>query len=509
MSPEVTLMRRPLAPQSFEVRFRTVCDQLLPDTLFDDLYVAGNGRPATSPSRLTRLLLLELRFGRSDRQAVEDLAYDLRWQYMCDVTAEETDLHPTTLVYHRLRLLFGTIDRERIAALQAEGVQLASTPAVRIFAAVREAAIALKLLDPDTARGIDSTAILGAAAVQDTYRLLFQAIRQLVDAHGQAASTAHADLLTHLTRTEYTTDRTKPELDWTDATARTALLGDYVHDAAVLATVCQALDEPAVREALAQLQRLIGQDVTLDAAGQARLRQGVAPDRQCSVVDPEMRHGRKSSSKRFNGYKAHVLVEPQSGMIDAVAVTPASTHDAAAVEALLDQVAPPVVEGDQAYGTGEARQTALAHDTALLTPPQASGPCHKDQFVFDPTTQTITCPAGQTRTVRKDGTAQFTAKQCTGCPFQDTCNPSGKGRAVSVGPHDDLVRHLRQYSHTEAGRAYALIRPATERIIAHLVRWGIRQGRWHGVLKTGLQTLLGALGHNLQKLSRQLAPQAA
>ncbi len=67
------LMRRPLAPQSFAVRFRTVCDLLLPDTLFDDLYVAGNGRPATSPSRLTRLLLLELRYGRSDRQAVEDL----------------------------------------------------------------------------------------------------------------------------------------------------------------------------------------------------------------------------------------------------------------------------------------------------------------------------------------------------------------------------------------------------------------------------------------------------
>jgi len=439
----------------------------------------------------------------------QDLAYDLRWQYMCDVTPEETDLHPTTLVYHRLRLLFGTIDRERIAALQAEGVQLASTPAARIFAAVREAAIALKLLDPDAARGIDSTAILGAAAVQDTYRLLFLAIRQLVDAHGQALPAAHASLLTHLTRPEYTTDRAKPDLDWTDAEARTALLTDYVHDAAVLAAVCRDLDDPAVREALAQLQRLIGQDLTVDDAGQARLRQGVAPDRQCSVVDPEMRHGRKSSSKRFNGYKAHVLVEPQSGMIDAVAVTPASTHDAAAVGPLLDQVAPPVVEGDHAYGTGEARQTALAHDTALLTPPQASGPCHKDQFAYEPTTRTVTCPAGQTRQVRNDGTAQFTAKQCTGCPFQATCNPSGKGRSVQVGPHDALVRHLRQYSHTDAGRAYALIRPATERIIAHLVRWGIRQGRWYGVLKTGLQTLLGALGHNVQKMSRHLAPQAA
>src|SRR5262249_564602 len=37
--------------------------------------------------------------------------------------------------------------------------------------------------------------------------------------------------------------------------------------------------------------------------GGVQIRQGVAPDRRISIEDAEMRHGRKSKTKRFDGYK--------------------------------------------------------------------------------------------------------------------------------------------------------------------------------------------------------------
>jgi hypothetical protein len=48
------------------------------------------------------------------------------------------------------------------------------------------------------------------------------------------------------------------------------------------------------------------QDLELREDGGVQIRQGVAEDRRVSIEDAEMRHGRKSKSKQFNGYKQHV-----------------------------------------------------------------------------------------------------------------------------------------------------------------------------------------------------------
>ena len=51
------------------------------------------------------------------------------------------------------------------------------------------------------------------------------------------------------------------------------------------------------------------------------LKDGVSKDRMMSVHDPEMRHGHKSSSKRFDGHKAAIVVDTDSQLITAVAGT--------------------------------------------------------------------------------------------------------------------------------------------------------------------------------------------
>src|SRR5205823_11552355 len=85
--------------------------------------------------------------------------------------------------------------------------------------------------------------------------------------------------------------------------------------------------DKALVAAAGMLARILAQDIERDDNG-PRLKQGVAPDRLISVHDPEMRHGRKSSSHRFNGHKAQVAVDTDSQLITAVEALPGSAADA-------------------------------------------------------------------------------------------------------------------------------------------------------------------------------------
>jgi hypothetical protein len=66
------------------------------------------------------------------------------------------------------------------------------------------------------------------------------------------------------------------------------------------------------------------------------LRHGVARNRRISVEDSQMRHGRKSRSVLFDGYKRHVLRDLDSCLEPAVGITPANVPEAAVTD---DQLA--------------------------------------------------------------------------------------------------------------------------------------------------------------------------
>src|SRR5207244_7432044 len=115
------------------------------------------------------------------------------------------------------------------------------------------------------------------------------------------------------------------EVDWTNPQARQRFLADIVVDADRLLELVRgtraglAEDSAEDKELIAAagvLARILAQDIERSEAGPS-LRQGVAPDRLISVHDPEMRHGRKSSSHRFNGHKAQVAVDTDSQLITA------------------------------------------------------------------------------------------------------------------------------------------------------------------------------------------------
>jgi len=135
-----------------------------------------------------------------------------------------------------------------------------------------------------------------------------------------------------------------------------------------------------------------------------------------STVDPETRHAHKTVHQRRNGFKAHVVVEPVTGLVTATRVTKASEANSAdatvgikllATDTTLPKTNPGdgaartpervEVLGDSAYGTGEALDAlGTAGHTAIIKPwplrPAIPGGFTIEDFTVDETAGTVTCP---------------------------------------------------------------------------------------------------------------------
>src|SRR5437660_969121 len=126
------------------------------------------------------------------------------------------------------------------------------------------------------------------------------------------------------------------------------------------------------------------------------LRQGVEKDRLLSVHDPEMRHGRKSKRRRFDGHKAQVAVDTDSQIITAVEVLPGNAPDRELALELVDATeratgcAVEETIADSAYGDGATRQRF--HDAGRVL--VAKVPALANQGYFLKTQFRITLEAG-------------------------------------------------------------------------------------------------------------------
>ena len=252
------------------------------------------------------------------------------------------------------------------------------------------------------------------------------------------------------------------------------------------------------------------------------LKDGVSRDRMMSVHDPEMRHGHKSSSRRFDGHKAAIVVDTDSQLITAVEVLPGNAPDNLGalelVEASEANTGVPVEEamGDAAYGDGDTRQAfADAGRTLIARVPGRPDRKHfpKDDFVIDLAPGSCTCPAGQvTHTIVPAGKRtnrtgrvhrlqafQFDGAECRTCPLRSQCIAAKgrKGRRVMIHPQEALLqqgRALQQSTHYDEYRARRVV---VEHRLARLVQLGLRQSRYFGRVKTRCQLYLAATVANL------------
>lgn len=457
--------------------------ELFPDDAFADLFPSGRGRPSEPADVVATVMVLQALEGLSDREAAEALRLRIDWKVACGLSLTDAGIHPTTLTYWRTRIRKSARPR-------------------RIYDAVAAVIDATGVVKGRRRRALDSTIVDDAVATQDTVTQLVSLIRRIRQAIAAAAAV-------EVTGHDYTKPG-KPACAWDDPAARQALVSALVADArAVLAAVnVDALDD-AQGQLVGLLALVAGQDVEPgDEPGQWRIMRGTAKDRVISTEDPDTRHAHKSRSDKRDGYKAHIAVEPESGLVTACALTPGNTHDAVPVADLLSVEDEPVeVLADSAYGSADAR-TALAEagHAAVIKPiptrAAVPGGFTIDDFTIDTTAGTATCPAGKTVPLSLTGGATF-GPRCRGCALRDRCTKAKDGRSVKVHPRYDVLLAARRAAQDPDWQAtYRRWRPMVERTIAWLVANGHRRVRYRGTDRNRMWLDHRVAAINLRQLIR-------
>jgi IS5 family transposase len=452
--------------------------------MFADLFPSGRGRPSVPADVVATVMVLQALEGLSDRDAVDALRTDIKWKVAAGVSLADEGFHPTVLTLWRNRL------------------RISDQPE-RIFDAVRAVVTETGVLANRTRRALDSTLLDDAVQTQDTVTQLVSVIRRarrLIPAAGEVAVTAH----------DYEAGG-KPMCAWDDPEARNDLVTGLVNDALAILGRLEAADLDAQQAELVGLLALVaGQDVEPgDTEGTWRIARGTVPNRVISTVDPEARHMHKSPSEYRDGYKAHVAVEPETGIITGCDLTPANAGDGPAGVALLaGEPSGLEVLGDSAYGSGPVRAelAAAAHSAVIKPWPLGRNPrlgddqFHRDDFTVDHQAGTVTCPQGQTVPISAKGHATF-GTRCRQCPLRSRCTASQTGKTFNFTPHDELLMQARTDWRNGVGvDTYRHYRPMVERTIAWIVANGHRRVRYRGVERNRLGLSLRATAINLRRL---------
>ena len=500
--------------------------QLFSDDDFAEIYCPDNGRDSVPPSLLATALLLQTYDKVSDAEAKARADFDIRWKVALGIEIEDRPFAKSTLQLFRAQLIL----HDKVREVFESSLRLARQSGYLKKRGMRVA--------------LDTTYILGRGAVKDTYNLLADGIVKLLRA---LAAVANATLPAWAEAQRYerylgSSIKGEATIDWSDRKARAALLGELVADADRLLELARQAwvelpEDSAQRQSIVDGAELLGQlllqdverksgdgDGDGDAADDdgVSIRDGVSKDRMLSVHDPELRHGHKSSRRRFNGHKAAIVVDTDSQLITAVDVLPGNAPDNLGALELVEQSEAStgsVVEeamGDAAYGDGGTRQTFADAGRRLVAkvpgrPDRKHFP--KNDFHLDLAAGSCTCPAGQVthaivpagkRTDRSGRVYrlqafQFDGAVCGVCPLRPQCIAAQgrQGRRVLIHPQEGMLQQARALQQSADYDEYRARRVVVEHRLARLVQLGIRQARYFGRVKTKFQLYLAATVANL------------
>jgi hypothetical protein len=502
-----------LKPASFHYQLAIAAPTLFKDEEFAALYCGNNGRPSVPPSQLALLLILQSHSGASDAEAVERTACDLRWAAVLGRHAGMPLCAKSTLQMFRHQMIlhkeFQLLIRRSIEEARAVGL----------------------IRGHELTVALDTKPMIGAGAVQDTYNLLAQGMRDLIRALARESRMSIKDFLA----TNGLEDLNAPSIkgsvsiDWSDEQARDAFLTDLVGHARKLLTLANGGNRHIKRNA-ELLEQLIIQDVQERAEGNddtddtnapsATIIQGTAHGRIPSATDPEQRHGRKSHSKKFTGHKSEIVTDTDSGIIlhaDILAGDAADDTDALkqikAAEATAEACAGATIAatiGDCAYGSRSTRQEfADAGRDLIAKVPRDGG--NKDYYpksrfvltMLNDQVVAVTCPGGYTTdlcTEHKDKSTTFYFDQyCGGCSLKLHCTGSEKGRSVSVHAQEAMLQAARSLQNSPDGRYTLRKRLIVENALGRLAHYGIGQARYLGREKSRFQLVSACCVANLRR----------
>ena len=486
--------------------------------IFDDSFQAeleamyrdtGAGQVALPPALLAMATLLQGYLGASDAEAVELTVVDLRWQMVLDrLGADQAAFSQGVIFDFRQRLISHDMDL-RVLERTVEFARSSG-------------AFDWRKLPKSLRVAIDSSPLEGAGRVEDTINLLAHAARRIV--------VCAADLLgwpmERIAREAGIPALLEPsvkkalDIEWSVPGAKVDALN-------VLVAQIDALDEwiakqlpdetkkPPLKEHIDTLAQIRSQDLEPDptGGGRTRIREGVAPDRRVSIEDAEMRHGRKSKSKRFNGFKRHAATDLDTGLIVACAVTPANRPEEEAAPALKadierQQRAIAEVHVDRGYIASPVIREILANGGEVLCKPwvpRNGKRFTKADFKINIRNLTISCPAGEVEKIRAGSVVEFDPEACDRCELRAQCTmvAPGAGRTISIAEDERLQQRLRKLTATPRGRARLRERVAVEHSLAHIARRQGTRARYRGARKNLYDLRRASAIQNLETVQRR------
>jgi len=478
---------------------------------------SGQGEEPRPPALMCMALLLQGYMQVSDAEAVRLSGTDRCWRMVLGTLGEDEDeavFSQGGLQQFRERLIRHDMDLR----LLERTVELAK----------KTKAFDWKKLPKSLRVGVDSRPLEGAGHVEDTINLLGHAGRKIVECVAAVLDADAEEVCQQAGAPLLVASSIKAglDVDWNDPEQK----------AGALNTLCRQLDQlsawvarrklkeceqsPLTRyiEALTQIRE---QDLEPRKGGGVQIRRGVAEDRRVSIEDAEMRHGRKSKSKRFNGYKQHIGTDLDTGLIIACAVTPANRPEEEAtpeLEADMSRLGmvPDELFIDRAYLNSSLAENVARGGGQIVCKPWSGRNANPDlfakrDFTISVRNGTITCPAGQVETFEPGQVVEFDPEVCGHCRSRAQCTraASGKGRTVTIGDDEPLQQKLRRLQSTRPGRQKLRERIPVEHRLAHLSNRQGPRARYRGIRRNNFDLRRLATLQNLETIARKVAGTAA
>jgi hypothetical protein len=306
------------------------------------------------------------------------------------------------------------------------------------------------------------------------------------------------------------------DIDWNDAVEKTEAIKtfsrqlDSLH-AWIARQLPADLAKPPLKAHVETLMQIRTQDLEPDPHGRgSRIRAGVAEDRRVSIEDQEMRHGRKSKSKRFNGFKRHIAADIDRGLILACAITPANRPEDEAIPSLTVDMQRQGLDVDhllidRGYINSTLVDEVLGRRGTIICKPWKShngSLFPKSAFTLNIRNRTIECPNGQVQGFSFGTVVEFDPDVCDRCSLRARCTTAefGNGRSVAIAENEQLQQRLRKQIHTAAGRDALRERTMIEHKLAHISQRQGNDARYIGVRKNTFDLRRASAIQNLETL---------
>jgi len=483
--------------------------------LFDDAFqdelasmyrTTGAGKDALPPAMMAMAMLVQGYLGISDAEMVELTVVDLRVQMVLGcLGAEQPAFSQGALQEFRERLIGADLDR-------------------RVLERTVELAKRTKAFDhrklPKTLRvAIDSSPLEGAGRVEDTYNLLAHAARNVVRCAARLLGWPDENVCraAGIPLLVGSSVKAALDIDWNNAREKAEAIQTFSRQLDALQAwletrLAEEIAMPPLKAQLETLAQIRTQDLEPDPAGGVRIRQGVAEDRRVSIADTEMRHGRKSKSKRFNGFKRHIAADVDHGLILACAITPANRPEEEAMPALKTDLERQALTVDQlvidrGYINSTLVDDVLTRRGKIVCKPWKSHNGRvfpKSAFTLHLRNRTIECPSGQVQPFAFGTIVEFDPDVCDRCALRDQCTTAelGHGRSVAIAENEQLQHRLRKQIQTPAGRTALRERTIIEHKLAHISQRQGNHARYVGIRKNTFDLRRASAIQNLETLHR-------